>query len=487
MDVINLTTVPKDYLEPIINFLYDNDTQFIRKQNYNESFLYHLMEICDQFFVNRLKNIIELIMIEKMSAKKCGDMFEFSQIFNCELLESVAIEYICQNMGRLLENHFLNHLQIENLEQISKCYAKMFHFSPNESYITLNDESISDESVISFIENFRIDITQKNVQKTTKSPKPRKTSQTISERRNYEKESTNLLKNLSLDTSDNDNKTTKSKDDKIVDEAKQVSNSIQEEILKWVKVTDKKDLKKKSFLAAVNTNAIIKNEPKEPENFTPLKGIGRQMVEETSDLDYSIESANDKSSLQFHLSLGDFTPLKIGKISQKQRKRQFSQSENTTNDKKPNDIWTKPSPVTPIELPNAWNLPTTINDPPMVTSTPVKTQPINIKTTAGKRSTRDKIESISFTSPSTSAQSISIKSSKMENSFSKILEDERKQKEYFNKMKSKSLLLTQIEEIAIDELKKFYNVDDVFDEFIEIERQSAIKPTVNFAEWKYHN
>lgn len=486
MDNINLTTVPKEYLEPIINFLYDNDAQFVRKQNYTEAFLYHLMEICDQFFVNRLKNIIELIMIDKMTMKKCGDMFEFSQIFNCELLEMVAIEYICQNMGRLLENHCLDHLQTENLDRISKCYAEMFHCSTSDRYITLYDDSISNESVMSFIENFQIDLSQKNLAETSKSSKTRKNSQSISERRNYEKEAANLVKNLSLDCPTSHN-SSKPKDDKILNEAKQVSDSIQEEISKWVKVADKKDLKKKTVLAAVNANATIKNEMKERENFTPLKISARPTVEQTSDLDISLdsatESANDKSSLQFHLSLGDFTPLKNGKVSQKQRKRQLSQSENQPNDKKMNDVWSKPSPITPIELPNAWTLPPAINESQMITSTPLKTQPINIKSAPGRRSTRTKSENVSFTSPSTSAQSATDKS---ENSFSKILEDERKQKEYFNKMKSKSLLLTQMEETAIAELRNFYNVDDVFDEYIEVERCSTVKPTVNFAEWKHH-
>lgn len=490
-----MTTVPKEYLEPIINFLYDNDAYFIRKQNYTEAFLYHLMEICDQFFVNRLKNVIELIMIEKMTSKKCGDMFEFSQTFNCELLESVALEYICQNMSRLLENHCLEHLQVENLERISKRYAEMFQFQTNDLIITLYAGNITDESVMEFVENFRVDLSEKAPLEATKAAsKLKKMSPSASDRRNYEKEAASLIKSLSVDA---DPRPSKPKEDRIVDEAKQVSEAIREEVQKWVKVSDKKDLKKKSVLAALSTNAIIGSEEKERGNFTPLKSAVRQAWEETSDLELtnesnashsSIELATDKSSLQFHLSLGDFTPLKSGKVSQKQRKRQLSQSENTAVDGKVPDVWSKPSPITPIDPPNAWNIPPSINESEMITSTPMKSRPISINTGPARKSHRAKTESISLTSPSTSAQSISAKSAtgKAENSFSKILEEERKQKEYFNKMKSKSLLLTQLEETAIAELKRFYNVDDVFDEYIEVERRRAVQPTVNFAEWKYH-
>lgn len=52
-EVINLTTIPLEYMETIINFLYTNDTMMIRKEQYTDTYLYHLMEICDQFFVTR--------------------------------------------------------------------------------------------------------------------------------------------------------------------------------------------------------------------------------------------------------------------------------------------------------------------------------------------------------------------------------------------------------------------------------------------------
>lgn len=471
-----------------MNFLYNNDAQLTRKQQYTETFLYNLMQFCDQFFVTRLKNVIELMMIERMTARKCGDMFEFSRVFNCEMLEVCAAEFICQNMARLLENRCLDHLQNESLYRISQIYCEMFHLSSiDRTLATLIDESITDEAVLQFVDDFQIDLSIKMPKDEQKSKtKTKKTDRSIaSDRRNYEKEAAKLVMDLSIDESPR-NRTSQSQEDAFIAEVKQISEAISKEAQKWMIVADKKDTKRKSVTLAIKTNAILKNEGKERDNFTVL----RNAVEESSHLDQSLDSsaaniscdsASDRSSLQFHLSLGDFTPIKATKISQKQRKRLLSQGENRVV---PLAAWTTTTtPETPIEPINPWKI---------TTSTPMKSQmqsqPIDIasKGTKLKANTSSLSESFFSASPSTSAQLKSPPTKQKSNgSFSKILEDERKQREYYNKMKSKSLLLTQTEEAAIAELKKFYNIDNVFDEYIVIERYRAIEPTTNFAEWKY--
>lgn len=491
-DTINLSTVAFEHMEPIINFLYHNDTHFIRKQQYTDSFLYHLMEICDQFFVTRLKNIIEVMMIEKITTKKCGDMYEFATVFNCHLLEVACLDYICQNMGRLMENRCLEHLQVENIEKISAYYKQVFQINDNDPAIdTIYLNCISDDDLMSFVEDFEIDLMQKNDNVIVKPVKSKKSDRPSSDRRNYEKEGINLMKNLSFEETSPISNIKKSNDDSIVAEAEEISRSFTTESAKWMKVVEKKDVKKKISLAAIKTNEILRNEPRDQENFTPLK------IPNSSDLDKSlstptksqpIESPTEKTS--FNLSLADFTPQKGAKLSQKQRRRQLSQSDNLPSPK-PNEIIqespNKPAWSTPISTPeqsNVWKI-KTVSEPS--TSAATKSQPINIISPNAAASSMNSSASFndSFFSPSPTKSSVPTASIKSNDSFTKILKDERKQKEYYNKMKSKSLLLTQIEESAIDELKKFYNVDNVFDEYIEIERKTNIKPTVNFAKWKH--
>lgn len=416
-----------------------------------------------------------------MNARKCADMFEFAVMFNCSLLETAALDYICQNMGRLLENRCLDHLHIESLEKISMHYRRIFQF--NDSDLITNyfyNDFISDQMILNFVDDFQIDLYYKSSEDTSKS-KPKKTERLSSDKKNYEKDAINHVKNLSLESdAPTTNIITPVED--IINEAEQVSRSIESEAAKWMKVTDKKDVKKKSVLTVLKTNELLKNEPKEPENFMPLK---IKKADESMDNSFS-SSVDESPSTIFNLSLGDFTPQKGAKLSQKQRRRQLSQSDNSPlineNVQSPpfKSAWNRP--IEQSEQPNAWE--NKVNsDAQEIPKT--RTQPINIaaKKLPSTSFNDTSSSSLSLASPSkSSAKSPSLPSN---SSFTKILADERKQKEYYNKMKSKSLLLTQIEETAISELKKFYNVDNVFDENIEIERKSNVNPTVNFAQWRH--
>lgn len=506
-DVINLTTVPFEYMEPIINFLYHNDMHFVRKQPYTDSFLYHLMEICDQFFVTRLKNIIEVMMIEKMTPRKCADMYEFAQTFNCHMLEAACLDYICQNMGRLLENRCLDHLQLESIEKISEYYRQVFQINETDFTIsTIFGEHIADEDVLAFVDDFQIDLMQKSDIATPKQSKTKKTERLSSDRRNYEKEAINLVKNLSIEETLPVGTSKKTIEVPILVEAEEIARSLTNESSKWMKVSERKDVKKKVVFAAVKSNEVLRNEPREQDSFIPLKLVSQKSPSDQHDLDKSLNTTSSsiptespiEKSATFNLSLGDFTPLKGTKLSQKQRKRQLSLNENEPK-VKGNDSVQSPSnkpawntPTSPPEQSNVWKIKST---PDASTSTAARTQPINIaspgKSTANAmaNSSINSSESFndSFFSTSPTKSSLNATSVKSNDSFTKILQDERKQKEYYNKMKSKSLLLTQIEETAIDELKKFYNVDNVFDEHIEIERKSNVTATVNFANWKHSN
>lgn len=506
-DCIRLTTVAYEHMEPIINFLYHNDTMIIRKQQYTDTFLYHLMEICDQFFVTRLKNVIEVMMIEKLTTKKCGDMFEFATVYNCHLLEVACLDYICQNMGRLMENRCLEHLQVESLEKISTYYKQVFQINDNADQVVtdtlFSDFGITDDDLLIFVDDFEVDLLQKNDQIiTTKPVKAKKTERLTSDRRNYEKEGINLMKNLSIEETSppTTNPMKKSPDDSIVAEAEEISKSFTNESAKWMKVADKKEVKKKIVLAAIKSNEILRNEPKEQENFIPLKIANQKFASnDSTNLDKSInttttsaaiESPNEKSAV-FNLSLADFTPQKAAKLSQKQRKRQLSQSESSPSIKSPETIQSSPNkpawntPTSTPEQSNVWKIKSTPEQSTSAMAT--KTQPINIASSSRANTSINSSASFSdsFFSLSPSKSSIPMASIKSNDSFTKILHDERKQKEYYNKMRSKSLLLTQIEETAIDELKRFYNIDNVFDEYIEIERKINLRPTVNFAKWKH--
>lgn len=72
--------------------------------------------------------------------------------------------------------------------------------------------------------------------------------------------------------------------------------------------------------------------------------------------------------------------------------------------------------------------------------------------------------------------------SSAQNKFTSIIKNEKKEKENYEKIKSKSLILTQIEERAITELSTFYNISKIFDEDIKIDRKIQIA-SQNLSAW----
>lgn len=84
---INLTTVPYEYMLAIVEFLYSLDVEHFRRQQHRETFLYNMIVFCDQFFIERLRKVCEILILDKISVRKCGDMLEFANMYNCEVMK----------------------------------------------------------------------------------------------------------------------------------------------------------------------------------------------------------------------------------------------------------------------------------------------------------------------------------------------------------------------------------------------------------------
>ncbi|XP_066249133.1 inhibitor of Bruton tyrosine kinase [Euwallacea similis] len=178
-----------------------------------------------------------------------------------------------------------------------------------------------------------------------------------------------------------------------------------------------------SIPARVKSIVVVNNlglcEGEFEEDFTPLQRTSDYGSPNASFGDFPLLNSPPKqlgfySKPQHKLE----TKAKVVKLSQKQRKRLSSESSN-------------------IVLASSPNLAESPKNPWKILQDPVS--PVN--------------------SPPT-------------DNFETIISNERKQKENLVKITSKQLVYTQIEDKAIDELKKFYNVDNIEDEIITIERVS---------------
>ncbi|XP_063702839.1 inhibitor of Bruton tyrosine kinase-like [Culicoides brevitarsis] len=456
-DTVNLKSVPIEFMQPIIDFLYSNATEEIRATKYSDNYMFNMITICDQFFVTELKTIFELMISEKIHVKNCGEILEFADTYNCETLRNCCMQYISLNFSRILELRTLESTEPKVLQQVNKFYRQFFSLV---SYWTITPyaNAVTDEELEQFVADFTVDLKAnpddgaKQKQKT-KTIKP---SKSLLDRRSYEKvgiiamqeeSSQNLMPVVSED----------SKQQEFLSEMTQLTEKFESEAKLWTKVNDKKDVKKKqnSVLTSLKVNDILKTESKSSNSFTNLKATtpttpkviespnSRSTIERTPEPmtpKQAIELTENSPRTKLTFSIADITPLKM---KTKNRKRLSSGSTSDVRNFFQNESPT----VAPVTPPNPWK---TI---PNIESSPLKSDPLP--------------------GPSTSSAAAVPKTPPATKSFQSIVNNERKQKQLIEKIKTKSLALTQLEEKCIEELHEFYNVDNIFDESITIERRQV--------------
>lgn len=203
------------------------------------------------------------------------------------------------------------------------------------------------------------------------------------------------------------------------------SETLSTEDKTWQKKRERKDSGKKKGLIASKINEIMKTEEVKQEPMVNLKNL-RNSISEEPEATRSI------------ITLADFGILSKKKVT---------------------------PVVTPVkvEIPEvkpAWNMDSLELKPPSLQTTadPFKATPAKKKVSTPKTSSTEK-------------------------NFTSIVRSERKDKLNYEKIKSKSLILTQIEEKAIMDLAEFYNIDNIFDESIKIERKVHVT-SQNLSQWQ---
>lgn len=449
-DYVNLQSISIEYMQPIIDFLYTNTIEDVQ---YSDNYMYNMIKICDQFFVTELKNMFELKTSEKISVKNCGEILEFADTYNCETLRNCCMQFISLNFSRILELKSLESTDPLVLQQINKFYRQFFSLV---SYWTITPyaNAITDEALEQFVSDFSVDLKGNQDEDGTKykqKHKAAKPSKSFLDKRNYEKVGIIAMQEMSYLEGEKAEDDQKLKQQEFFDEMTILTEKFESEAKLWTKVNDKKETKKKqnSVLTALKVNDVLRTESKTGNTFTCLKNTPPKKQ------DHTFKNANERTPepstskttqaplddnsprTKLTFTIADITPLKM-KSSQKNRKK-MSPGLVTANPRNLFDNQDVPS-VTPQ---NPWKtLP--VSDS---MKSPLEFKPLKSNTTL---------------SPSQTPKS-----------FQSIVENEKRQKQYYEKIKTKSLALTQLEEKAIEELQEFYNVENIYDETISIERRKV--------------
>ncbi|XP_039954070.1 inhibitor of Bruton tyrosine kinase [Bactrocera tryoni] len=471
---VNLSTIPPEYMRPIIEFLYSSDVENFRKQNFSETFLFNMIVYCDQFFIESLRKVCEALILDKIAIRKCGEFLDFACMYNCEILKEGCLEFICQNLARVLNYKSLDVCEPDALKNINEHYRKMFKEVFDYRMITPDSDAVDDELLLSFVDDFRIDLTyrmdedEEALNKLGKQ-KSKESKNNMNAKRQYELDAiSSMLETINVN--EKNMKVAQETQSKVTKEVSEVAEKLQAEARTWMKVADKKDQKKRQPVEhSPKLNEILKTEETPKVEYVSLtKMNGESAAAKTPEKSLSEDLPKVTPNKGYSLNLADFTtPPSREKLSQKQRKR--LSSESTTSWRASTVQESKPVNV-PVPPPNAWGVVAQASPSAYSLSPP----------------TGSIADPSSFANMMRGAASTaSSNPSNADNSFSRILADERKQRDYYERMRNKSLVLTQIEEQAIAELREFYNVDNVTDEEITIERKS-LPSTMNFAVWQRH-
>lgn len=452
-----------------------------------------MLVICDQYFVSDLCAVFERMLIERLTIKKAVDMFDFAGDYNRATLRQASLDFMVANIERILEHHCLASASGDVIGQVCDRYLEMLPNSSNHNHKSGRlgktfpkfgdgldyDDAWDDAKMENMVKDFDLNLNAPSaVSVSSRRKKERKTSDSQLERLQLEKDAIEAMKAMSLEEDDcRSNASSTSTSSSYTMETDKFSFEILAQAKHWTKVTEKKEPRSKLTLAGLKANEVLAAERKEEDEFVSLNKLSYLSASFDSNSDDCASQA-DEFFERSPLSLASFSPQKPLKLSQKQRKSLNKIGNSTSPDVRPG------SPVSA----NPWSINTPSSS--KVKTPDLETSPspsfFDVKPGAAPsifespRSTRSQP-----TSPSSMGSSSSdVAASKSMDHFMSIVRKEQREKNYFHKLRNKSLALTLMEERAIDELKKFYNVENTFDERISVERKESLQPTMNFAKWE---
>lgn len=446
--MLSTVTLPINYgiLLPVINFLYTDSCPELENCD-SIDFICNLLIVADQLFITRLREMCEIALANLINLKNCTELCQFAHTYNATQLKQCCMEFIALNLNSVLDNRSLDPLEETLLDDITQYYCK---FNPimSSRVITPFYNAPDDEVIEEFAKTHpvNLELTDEDLKKddsiieiVSKKKRGKKIEYTDSEkeRMRYESVSSVTSLDLSYDTSGDITLSLS----KIPKESEKVTKEKKE---KWTEVpsSQQKQLKVvQARLKAINIAKDLLNEAP-AESFTKL----------TKSSSSSAMTIQDKLPTSSRMSVspkdspisepawspkqGNVVISHVGpKLSQKQRKKLALQGNDAPQSI--DDYFTKINVGSPPEKPkNPWK----ICELPVASSSP-------------------KSKSIEF---------------------NKILTDQRKQKEDHSRIMTKPLLLTQLEDKAIEQLERFYNIHEIDDELITVRR---IELQVSSPQW----
>ncbi|XP_063626736.1 inhibitor of Bruton tyrosine kinase [Cydia splendana] len=430
-------------LLPVIDFLYTDSCPEVENSD-SIDFICSLLIVADQLFITRLREMCEVALSNLITLRNCAELCQFAHTYNATQLKQCCMEFISLNISSILENKFLELLEEELLEDISKYYCK---FNPimSSRVITPFFNAPDDEVINEFAKNCPVDltITAEDVKKDdsiveTKKKKSKKIEYTESEKTRMRYESVSSVTSLDL-SNDISGDVTLSLSNIAIETEKAAKGKKD----KWIEVPSSQQKQQKVVQARLkalsNAKDILNESP--VESFTKLTRNSSSSAINTPEIPTSSRmSVSPKESPIAEMAWGSPGNLVINhigpKLSQKQRKKLAMEGNNYS----PQNLseYLDGKVVGPPDKPkNPWK----IVEVPVASSSPKQKKAME---------------------------------------FNQILADQKKMKGDSSRIMTKPLFLTQLEDKAIEELERFYNIHELDDELITVCR---IELQVSSPQW----
>lgn len=446
--LLSKVTLPINYgiLLPVINFLYTDTCPELENCD-SIDFICNLMIVADQLFISRLREMCEIALANMITLKNCTELCQFGHTYNASQLKQCCMEFISLNLCSVLENRCLDLLEEQLLNDITNYYCK---FNPimSSRIITPFFNAPTDETIEEFSKNYpvKLNLTEEDYKKddstievTKKKNKQKKIEYSESEKERMRYESVSSVTSLDLSNEVTGDITLSLS--KISKDSEKGSRERQE---KWIEVSSSQQKQQKVVQARLkaisNAKDILNETPTESFMKLTKSSSSSAMTINENHATSSRMSVSPKDSPIAEMARspqGNVVINHVGaKLSQKQRKKMALQG-NDSPSQSLEDYFGKINVGSPPEKPkNPWK----ICEMPVASSSP------NSKA----------IE------------------------FNKILTDQRKQKEDHSRIMTKPLILTQLEDKAIEQLERFYNIHELDDELITVRR---IELQVSSPQW----
>lgn len=424
-------------LQPVIDFLYTDECPSVTSSD-SIDFLTSLLIVSDQLFVNRLREMCEVALANLITLKNCTEMCQFAHTYNAEQLKKCCMQFISLNLCTFIENRNLEVLNDSLLEELTDYYTKFIPIMSSR-IITPFSNAPDDETVNAAEKENRINLD--NIDEDMKREEPievprkknkstKKIEYTENEKARMRYESVSSVNALDLSTETGSGDITLSLRNLQLEGREQSPIEKKEQ---WIKAPSNSEKQQKIVQARLKAiiAAKILTEEKHVESFTKLTKHASSPPPQS----VLFESSSPKAINSVLPQEGYFDSPRspqgsiyishVGaKLSQKQRKKLALESKSGWDDVLEKPVANEPSTSAPK---NPWKV---VEPPAQIVTLRKRTDP----------------------------------------DFNEILADQRKQKDNFSKMMTKSLVMTQLEDKAIEELAKFYNIEGAYDEYISIRR-----------------